>query len=111
MRKFLATMVACLLLSCAPAYDVIPAYAAEEAADMDTEPDSDLAQAAEDIKEELALVASYVESLEAQHMELMDVLNILRTSNALLLILVAMELMRLVRGWTKGGRQKDGPSN
>lgn len=111
MKRLLFLTMACLLLPFTPIYAGTPAYAAEAGAGTEEQaPEDSMPRNVEDIKKELSLVASCLERLEERHVELTDVLAVFRTSNSMLLILIAMELMRLVRGWTKGGRHGDGLS-
>lgn len=109
MKRLVFSMIVCLSLSCTPVCAGIPAYAAEEeAGTVGQDPEDTLPRHVEDMEKELALALSCLERLEAQHAELMAVPGMLRSTNSMLLILVAMEFMRLVRGWTKGGRHSDG---
>ncbi|MGN0506407.1 MAG: hypothetical protein ACI4FZ_07590 [Lachnospiraceae bacterium] len=87
-------------------------YAAEDATVDDpvvTESlDDEKLQYLQEICNDFDAMLPYVQFLEQSYLQITAVIDVLKVTNSLLLILVTLEFMRLVRGWTKGGRHKDG---
>ena len=90
----------------------VSVYASEEASVEDpviTESvDDETLQCLQDLCSDFDSVLPYVQFLEQSYLQITAVIEVLKMTNSLLLILVTLEFMRLVRGWTKGGRHKDG---